>query len=60
MRERRSHSPEGFWDFDKDDQADVAEGVSNATVTIDDGQTIIELKTDETGTYSTLVPRMSP
>ena len=45
-----------FWDFDKDDQADVAEGVSNATVTIDDGQTIIELKTDETGTYSTLVP----
>ena len=45
-----------FWDFDKDDQADVAEGVSNATVTIDDGQTTIQLETDETGSYSSLVP----
>ena len=45
-----------FWDFDKDDQADVAEGVSNASVTLEYGQTVIELKTDETGTYSTLVP----
>ena len=45
-----------FGDFDKDDQADVAEGVSNATVSIDDGQTTIQLETDETGSYSTLVP----
>ena len=44
-----------FWDFDKDGQADVAEGVSNATILVDDGQSTVEITTDESGTYSTLV-----
>ena len=45
-----------FWDFDKDGNADVAEGVANATVSIIGNDIDIELVADEDGRYSTMLP----
>ena len=45
-----------FWDFDKDNNADVAEGVSNATVHVTFGEESIEIQTNDNGQYETLVP----